>query len=225
MPTPSTAISRTEMSVGFNEFDIEASRRGFIGPSVLRPRVVGLQAADIANVPVEALLQDREVDRAPAAGYARGNFEFGTLSYTCTEKGAEEVIDDATLAIYRDILDAETVHASRAIDAVLRKFEREVAAAVYDASVWTGDYTTGITNEWDDSENATPISDVRTAARTVWARTGLWPNTLIINRRQLDALQQCDELLERVQYRGGDSPAIVTRATGCAGFPFSIQRP
>jgi len=211
MASPSTSISRVEMSVGFEEFSLEASRRGFIGPLVLKPRIVSKQAASIGQVPLAAHLQPRDTARAPRSGYARSTFQFGTLDYSCQEHGAEETIDDSELSIYRDLIDQETIHAQRAIDAVLRDYEKAVADAVFDAATWTGDYTTGISDEWDDPANATPVDDVKSAMRTVWERTGLWPNCLIMTRHHLDALQQCDQITERMIYRGGEGPAVVTR--------------
>jgi hypothetical protein len=218
MAAPSTAITRVELSTGFSEFDLAASRRGFVGPSILRPRLVGRQAAEIGNVPIEALLSDRDTSRAPGSGYARSAFTFGTIGYVCNEQGAEEPIDDAQLAIYRDIIDAETVHTGRAIDVVLRRYERAVAAAVYDDTVWTGDLATSLLTAWDVAANATPVDDVKAAMRTVWLRTGLWPNVLLINRRQFDALQMCEQIVDRLQYRGGDGPAVVTRQALAALF-------
>ena len=50
MVMASTAIYRLELSATFYEFDLEMSRRGFIGPRVLRPRMVGIQAADVGKI-------------------------------------------------------------------------------------------------------------------------------------------------------------------------------
>ena len=220
MAAPSSAISRTEYSTGFREFDLEASRRGFIGPRVLVPRAVGKQAADIASVPLEQLLANRETARAPRSGYARSDFTFGKFSYSCVEHGAEEPLPDAELAIYSDILDCESVHVGRAVGVVLRNYERAVAAAVFDAAVWTGPLTDTVgAAAWDDYENATPIDDVLAACRAVHGRTGLWPNTFLCNRRVFENLGQCDQVTDRIIYGGGPGkPAVVTAKALAAIF-------
>jgi len=213
MASPSTSISRVEFSTGFHEFDLAAGQAGFIGPSVLRPHAVSQKSGSIGQVPVEQLLQERETKRAPRSGYSRGNFTFGTIDFNCVEHGAEEILDDAELAAYADLLDQEAVAAARARDAVLRDFEREVAAAIYDPSVWTGGLTTGVTDEWDDAENATPIDDVHAAKQTVHDRCGFWPNAMILNQKQFNALQVADQILDRVAYGTSGEPSVVTAST------------
>lgn len=214
MAAPSVAISRTEYSTGFTEFDLEASRRGFIGPRVLVPRAVGKQAASLSSVPIEQLLANRETARAPRSGYNRSSFQFGTFAYSCVDHGAEEIIDDAELAAYRDVLDAEAVHVGRAVDVVLRNYERAVAAAVFDTGTWTGDLADAVGSAaWDVYETATPIDDVLAASRAVHGRTGLWPNTFICNRTVFQNLAQCVQIVDRILYGGGPGkPAVVTAA-------------
>jgi len=213
MAAPSTAIQRTELSVGFTEFSLEASRRGFIGPRVLKPRLVGKQEADVGKVPLEQLLQTEQTLRTPRTAYGRSTFEFTTFSYACKEHGFEEPIDDADLKMYSDVVDAETIHAARVQDRVLRRYEIEAAAKVFDATVWTevAGLQTAVGVAWDQADTATPISDVAAAKRAIFDRTGLWPNKLALNKRVFEDVQVCAEVLERVLYGGtnGD-PANVT---------------
>src|SRR5690606_39002040 len=123
---------------------------------------------DVGKIELKHLLQMKSTKRAPGAGYKRGDFEFGKYSYSTDEYGWEEPLDDRKLKIYRDLLDAEAVHAQRAEDFVLREYERDCAAAVHDTGTWTGQsLTKAITNEWDDHEQATPIDDVHTAKEAV----------------------------------------------------------
>ena len=211
MALPSTAITRIELSATFSEFDLAASRRKFIGPRVLRPRPVAIQAADIGKIPLEALLQDKETARAAGAGYKGGDFEFAKFSYSTTEHGWKEPLDDRTLKIFRDILDAENIHAQRAVDFVLRRYERAVAAAVYDTAVWTGAaLTTTLTNEWDDATNATPINDIEAAKRKVRDGSGLEANALICNSDQAWNAAHCDQVIDLIKYAGFDDPKNVT---------------
>lgn len=213
MAVPSTAITRLELSATFSEFDLAMSRKRFIGPQVLRPRMVGVQAADVGKIPIEALLQTGDDSRAPGAGYKRGDFEFTKFSYATDEHGREEPLDDRQLALYRDILDAEAIHSQRAIDIVLRNYEIAVAAAMYDTDVWTGAaLTTAITHEWDDATNAVPIDDVEAAKRKVIDGCGLEPNALILNRNQFWNLAHTDQVVDLLKYSGIDDPKRIREA-------------
>lgn len=201
MAVPSSAITRFELGATFTEFNLAMNRMGFIGPSALRPRMVGMQAADVGKVKLKQLLRQESNKRASGAGYRRSDFEFDKYSYSTEEYGHESPMDDRQLKIFADIIDAETIHSQRAIDAVLGEYEREVAAALYDTSLWTGaSLTTAIVNEWDDHPNATPIDDVIAAREKIVSGSGLEPNALIMNKFQYFHLCNCNQIVERVKY-------------------------
>lgn len=213
MPSPSTSLTtlRPDLAGSLMEFDLAVDRAGFIGSRVLPVMEVMKQSGVFGKIPIEQLLQEREVTRAPGSGYSRGNFTFTTDSYACVEYGAEEPVDDREAQMYAEYFEAEQVSAQRALDAVLRAAEKRVADLIFNATTWTGSsLTTAVTNEWDDSANATPIVDVEAAVRKVYTNSGLWPNALIINRKVFRNLRNCDEVIERIQSAGAGSQ---TRAT------------
>src|ERR1035437_7139772 len=177
---PSTTITRLDLSSTFYEFNLEMSRRGFIGPQVLRPRMVGIQAADVGKIPIASLLQLQDDTRASGSGYHRGDFKFDKFSYSTNEHGWEEPLDDRNLKIYADIFDAESISASRAMDFVMRNFEVAVKNAVFDTSVFdsasayaTGHGGTSVAGAlagssgsnyyWTAKATCTPIDDVEYA--------------------------------------------------------------
>jgi hypothetical protein len=189
------------------------NQKDFIGTKVLRPRVVGTNAADVGKVPLKQLLQSSSTKRSPGSGYQRDNWEFDKFPYAVAEFGKEEPLDDGQLAIYGDIVDAERISSDRAEDAVLGEYERDVAAAVYNTGVWTGsDLTTGITNEWDDFSNADPIGDVNAAREKVSLGSGLEANALIINRLQLRNLLQCEQIVDRIKYTQTPTAQMIRNA-------------
>jgi hypothetical protein len=200
MAAPSSAITRHDLSMPFMEFDLEMNQRGYIGASVFKPVSVGLQSANMTKITLENVLQSRTSPRAPGTGYQRNDFEFTTYNYSTQEYGLEEPMDDRTVKIYSDLIDAEAIHSARAIDGVLQQFERAIETAVYNTGSWTGALTTAITNEWDDHTNATPIDDIGTAAEAIFIRTGVRPNALILNSWQLWNLMQCSQILDRIKY-------------------------
>lgn len=210
MPSPSTSLAtlRPDLGGSLQEFDLAMDRAGFIAHRVLPVFETLTQAGVFGKIPIEQLLQNRETARAPRSGYSRGNWTFTTDSFACKEYGAEEPIDENEANMYAQYFDVEQISAQRAFDAVLRDAERRVSALLFNATTWNGaELTTGITNEWDDLANATPIADVEAAVRLVYGGTGLWPNALIINRLVFRNLRNCAKVIDRIMSLGAGNPA------------------
>lgn len=213
-PTSSLATLRPDLASSFMEYDLEADAMGYIGSRVLPVAEVGKQSGSFGKIPLEQLLQTRDTARAPGSGYTRGSWKFETSTYACEEHGAEEPVDDREAEMYRDYFDAEQISAARAYSAVLRNAEIRIANAVFNATTWTGsDLTTGITHEWDDHTNAVPIDNVEAAILKVYDNSGLWPNTLIINRKVFRNLRQCDQVIERIESSGAGNPTKASDVT------------
>lgn len=232
MAMPSTVITRIDLSSTFTEFNQKMSRQGFIGPKVLRPRMVGIQAADVGKIPIEALLQQHDTNRASGSGYNRGDWNFTKYSYSCSEHGWEEPLDDRNIKIYQDIFDAEAIAAGRAEDIVMRDYEFAVASAVFSTSTFSatsvpytgggsgtvgGQYVAGTANsntgapaKWTAQHTATPIEDVEYARRMVILGSGLLPNAVILSRNAFWNAVNTDEIVLRLKYSGHDDPKDIT---------------
>lgn len=205
MPSPTTSLAtlRPDLAESFMEFDLEMDARGFVSSRVFPVVEVQSQAGNFGKIPLAQLLQERDTKRAPGSGYARGNFTFDDATYACMEHGAEEPVDDREAKMYAEYFDAETIATLRAFSSVLRNAEKRVADAVFNTSTWTGSgLTTAVTNEWDDSSNATPIIDVEAAVNKVYDGSGLWPNALIVNKKVFRNLRNCDEVINRINSAG-----------------------
>ena len=205
-PTSSLATQRPDLAT-FLEFDLESEKAGYISTQVMPVQNVVSQSGSFGKIPIEQLLQQRETRRAPGAGYARGNFTFGTATYATEEHGAEEPVDDREAKMYAEYFDAEQVSTMRAFSAVLRNAEERTADAIFNTSTWTGSsLTTALTNEWDDATNAVPLTDVEAAVQKIYDNSGLWANALVINRKVFRNLRNCDQVIERIQSAGaGDA--------------------
>jgi hypothetical protein len=222
MPSPSTSLAtlRPDLAGSLEEYDLVADRQGFIASRVLPVFEVAKASGKFGKIPIEQLLQNRDTKRAPGTGYSRGSFTFTDLGYATEEHGAEEPVDDREASLYRDYFSAEQVASNRAYDAVLRNAEMRAAALLFNATAFAAQKTT-VTNEWDDAANATPITDVEAAVQTIWTRTGLWPNALIINRLVFRNLRNCEQIIERIQSAGAGNatkPSDITAAMLAAVF-------
>lgn len=216
MPSPSSSLAtlRSDLGGSMMAFDLAMDREGYIAHRVMPVFESAVQSGTFGKIPLAQLLQQRDTLRAPGSGYSRGNFTFDPASFACFEHGAEEPIDDRQAQLYREYFDAEKVAAERALHAVMSNYEARVAAAIFNATTWTGaSLTTAPTNEWDDAANALPIDDVEAAARKVWANSGLWPNALIINRLVFRNLRNCAQIIARIAASGAGSPTKATDIT------------
>lgn len=223
MPGPSSALvsRRPDLAEGLVEFDLQMDRSGFIWNRVLPVNNVRLSSGTYPRLSIEELLKNRDVARAPKGGYSRSDWKFGNDTYTTTEYGAEEPIDDNQAADYAEYFDLELESTQIAADAVLRAAEKRVADAVFNTTTWTGGLTTGVTTEWSTASSCVPITDVKTARQTIWNRTGMWANTLIINRQVFHNLRESAQIIDRIESSGAGNPtkaSDVTAAMLAAAF-------
>lgn len=209
MASPSTSLATLRPELGsLMEFDLEANRAGFIANRVAPVMEVAKASGQYGVIPIEQLLQAAiDTKRAPGAPYPRNKFTFTYSSYACEEHGAEEVVDDKEAALYSDYLDAELISAQRALNAVLQNREIRWASTVFNASTWTGSsLTTAVSNEWDDSANATPIVDVKAAKMKIYMGCGVEPNALIIPYSVYQNLRVCAEIKDALESGGAGIP-------------------
>jgi hypothetical protein len=210
MPTPSEALStlRPDLGGSFEDFDLEMDRLGFIAYRVLPPMEVQRASGTFGRIPLAQLLKNADVVRNSRSGYPRGDWEFEEETFATKEYGFEEPVDNRDEALYADFFDAELVSAEIARDTVLREAEKRVAAMIFNTTTWTGaPLTTAVAagKEWSNYANATPIDDIEAAVRKVYTGTGMWPNSLIINRLVFRNLRQCDQVLDRIASQGAGS--------------------
>ena len=208
MATPSTAVTRYELSMSYAEFSLLANRRGYIGLRAAPPIAVALQAAKFLRINVESLLgKIEDTLRAPKAAYKRDDFEWTEDQYATEDHGVEEPLDDRILKIYGDILRAEQIHTQRAINRLLQAYEQSVASALFDTGMWTGAaLTTAVSTPWSTLDTSTPITDVDNAIEKVKASCGMRPNALIVSDYALRKLKRTSQVQDLLKYSGQDDP-------------------
>jgi hypothetical protein len=212
-PTSSNTTVRADLAAFF-EFDLEMESREYIGTKVLPVVETQLQADNPGKVPLEALLQEVDTKRSSGGSYNRGSWQFERFTYATEENGWEEPVDERDEKRYQDLLQIDQIAYSRAVNFVMKNHEKRCADLVFNATTWTGaSLTTGVTNEWDDAPNATPIVDVEAARLKVYNGSGLWPNALVINKKVFHNLRQCDEIIDRINSAGAGSASKASDIT------------
>lgn len=249
MATPSTAISRFDLSVGYNEFSLMANQQKFIGLQILPPVGVEQEAASFRKIVIESLMSEpRDTRRSPYSGYNREGWNWTTDSYSVDEHGVEEIADDAVIERYGDIIRVEQLARLRAVNRILQRLEYEIAAAVFNTTTWAGSSLTadidtantanGITtsgNKWTDRANSDPLADIDYAAAYVKANCGMAPNTVVmtdidfrncIRSTRLEGLLKYDaiEVIAAMNQQGGRLTDVVSSAAAAVAGAFGVER-
>ncbi|HAP39449.1 MAG TPA: hypothetical protein DCQ94_06795 [Nitrospira sp.] len=200
MAMPTTAITRLDLSLQYTEFDLLMNREGFVGLQILPGLGVGKNAAEFMRINLESLLQAAEdATRAPRSGYKRDNFEFDTDSYTTSEKGLEEVIDDAEMELYGDLIRIEKITSDRLMNRLAMALEQEIVDLVTNETTFAGQITPlSTTQAVSAPTTASPIAVIETAIDTVADRIGRKPNTVVIHEQALRKTIRTDEFIDHV---------------------------
>lgn len=215
MPQPSTSLAtlRPDLGGSFEEFDVVANQAGFIGLRVMPVVNSQLPGGTFGKIPVEQLLKNADVKRKGKAGYARGDWDFTDQAFATSEYGFEEPVDRRNAAMYANYFQAEMISAKLARNTVLIEAEKRYAAKLFSTTTFSGGKTNAVAKEWDKFEEATPIADVETACQAVFARTGIWPNALVINRLVFRNLRRCFEIIDRITSNGAGTPGKASDIT------------
>lgn len=201
-PSPSSSLAtlRPDLAATLEEFDLAADRQGFIGHRVLPVIEVDAAAGTYGVIPLEQLLQTRETRRTNG-GYSRGEWTFDDAAYITQEHGHEEPVSDKYSKIYAAYFNSEMIAAQRAYDIVLRNAELRAANLLFNAATFT---PTPVTVEWSVAATCTPMTDIEAAIQRVWNRCGIWPNTLVINKKVFRNLRHAASIIDRLKYSGRD---------------------
>ena len=196
----STTITRLDLGLSVDEFDARMDREGFIGHRVLPLVARDKPTGDYAKRTLESVLLVHKTTRDPGGQYPRSSSDWTKDSYSTAERAHEATVDDRTVLKYNDIIDAEFWETERVIDIVLRSYETDVAAAVFNTTTWTGaPLTTAVTTEWSTAASAKPIADIEAARELIVTGFGQEPNALVINRKVFRNLRNVAEIVDRVK--------------------------
>jgi hypothetical protein len=216
MPSPSASSDvRLNPVLGtLFEIDLNYTLQQLIGYMVLPVIDVPLASSTFGRVPTEQLAKLSDVKRTSTGSYNRVNFTHTEDSYATREYGLEGVVDRRNSRIYSNFFDAKQATAGRVQLDLLVNAEKRVADAVFNTSTFTGaSLTTGITNEWDDFTNATPIDDVIAASTKVRDNSGRYANCLAISEKVFNNLIRCSQIKEALQANGAGQTSRLSEMT------------
>lgn len=157
--------------------------------------------------------RDEMAERAPSTESAGGGYTVSTDTYNAKVYAFHKDVDDAI----RDNADSPLNLDREATDYVttkaLIKREKLWVTNFFATSLWTTDMTgvagspgAGQVKQWNDAAS-TPIEDVATGKSTILQSTGFEPNTLVLGYQVWNALKDHPDIVDRIKYSGGVSPA------------------
>lgn len=117
--------------ISFDELNLQAEK---ILPSI----GVGERAASYPVLPREAKMKIPDTSRSPNGTYSRGQWEWGTSSYTTEEYGHEEAVDLTQALENKNYLDEEEISAQLAKEGLLLARESRVATALFNETTFEG---------------------------------------------------------------------------------------
>jgi len=196
-PTSGTTLQRADLGMLAYEYMTEASRRGFIAQELLPIFPVAEQSADYPVIPIESLLKMPDTKRSARGNYNRSDYSFETGTYSCDEHGWEEVVDRVERNLYSRFFDSSVVAVERAVDVLMRGYEKRVADYLFNTANITN--TSNVATEWS-TITATPRANVIAAKQAMRAASGLMPDTIAMSQKVWENLLKVTEIINAFTY-------------------------
>jgi hypothetical protein len=191
------AIRRPELTDVAEEFSLQQTQTDFIGQQLMPIFVVQETSGQYPFLPMENFLKIRETKRAPRTGSSRGEFEFTMKPFTTEEHQAEEAVDDTEVVLYKNYFEVERLATERSMDAILRRYEKQVADTVMDEAN-AGKVKT-LTKPWSDS-TSDPRTDFRAILKEMRYDRLIAPNIMVIHDDVLDVLLEHPKLVDYLKF-------------------------
>lgn len=188
-----SGVTRVDLQNLVQEY--RADENTFVADRVFAPLGMDLQSATVSVFTRESMLTPVSLDKTKD-GFTVADTALGSMTYACLPKGSSEVVDAQMQEPPGFNTERDTINAIL-LRCALGK-EIEAASLLQDTSVWddtTGPYYDG--SVWATIASSTPIADITTAARESEELTGIAPDTLVINSKQLQYLLTSTEVKGR----------------------------
>lgn len=159
----------------------------------------------------EDWFRDEAQKRGPGQESAGSGMSLGTDNYSCDTFSFHKDVDDMTRANSDAAINPDRAATNFVTQRLLLRREKQWVSDNFKAGVW-GTTKTGGANgggadfvHWNDYVNSNPRENIKLGRRTILARTGFLPNTLVLSYDAKDALIDHPDFVERVKYTSRDS--------------------
>lgn len=211
--TPSQLRTLRPELATFEQLDREMQLRNYVMYQVMPTFTVSEQAGSFGLIKLKSLLANADADtkRTSTGGYNRGEYEFEDRQYMTKENGWEETVDERDEKIYGSYFACEEIATYRAWETVMAGLEARCINTVTGVPAAQQQAAVAL---WSDYVNAQPIDDVQAAQDAIWLRTGVWPETLTMSKRDYRNLRRCQQITKEIKADGAGrsaEPGVITR--------------
>jgi len=175
----------------------------FVADQILPPIQVRETAGTIPVLSTSAGMKQLNIKRQKRGSFERGSWVWGSDSYTTSEYGYEEPIDNVEALENSDIFDEEVISTKIAINQIKLAREKRVADAVMNTTTFTAAADkVDITHEWDDATNCTPWANIEAAYQKLFAKIGFAKTQcdLILPDYAVKYVMRSDEINDNSKY-------------------------
>jgi hypothetical protein len=120
-----------------------------------------------------------------------------TASYATVGRALKTFVSDKAVAVADSAVDPIATTVRKLTKMLNLNREARCAAAFVTA---TASYTTAIATAWATAATGLPLTDIRTGSETIFARAGVYPNTILIPRTLVPYIVGTAEYRDHIKY-------------------------
>lgn len=191
----STVVFEPELTRVYSEYS-DSEIESFRGLDILPICPVDFKSSEYPVFDGADMMRLENTERSEEGDYRRISGKFSEDSYKCKDHGIEERVPDESEREWARFFSQKVYATQRCKVTNLRAQEKRVADLV-----WNEDKINplSVTTAWNNSSSADPKNDVRAAIQMI-RENGFNPNCLVITKKQLEVLDECDAIIERIKY-------------------------
>ena len=156
--------------------------------------------------------RDEVQDRAPGTVAAEMTYDISQDSYLCASKALSVIVTDEEMANADDPLDPKRDATEILSQKVAIHREKAWASEYFKTGIWQGSTSGGDitpTNLWD-TVSGDPVKDIGDQIDAMEEKTGFTPNRLVLPKKVFRALQNNEDIKDRLKYTGVPSNTTIT---------------
>jgi hypothetical protein len=169
-------------NIAVQAFQTAAENEGFVAQRIMPIVPVAKQSDQYYVIDKDAWLVTDNDLRAPKAAPREVMFQVSSDAYFCKNYVLAQSIAKEDLVNADVALQLRQTAARAVTDKLLRGYEIRVANLLTSGSNLGSYVSLSGTAKWSDYTNSDPISAVESGAAFIWSRTGLEPNTMVLDR-------------------------------------------
>ena len=175
---------RPDLEAAWGAWD--AAAMGYIAELVLPAMDVDAEEATLGAIPKEVFTQYVDAKRSAKSESAETSFDLEKDTYRLYEYSLKGFVAQRDTSAWKSFFKLEEIEVMRLRHMIMRSYEVDTAAAVFNTTAFPLSGNTGVTvsNAWSDAANGVPQTDVNTGHEAFETNWGMRANALILTRKK-----------------------------------------